>query len=200
MTGTVGPGVRAFFALALPDEMRAHLAGVCQSLRSEIGEESRPRFTLPDQYHLTSKFVGTVTEASVATLRKVLRACAPDTAPECTLQGLGTFGSAVHARVLHVDVSDPSGAISALAQSLESMVHARLGIAPEAREYHPHITLARFGRGADVRDLLQRSSLEPLTLSAKSLGLYGSVQTAQGSRYTVLDEVGYGPSGSGSGI
>jgi 2'-5' RNA ligase len=66
---------------------------------------------------------------------------------------------------------------------------ARVGIEPDRRAFHPHITLARLGRSYGPADgFLARSgtvSTAPFRLDA--FGLYESRLTPEGAVYTELE-------------
>src|SRR4051812_28165698 len=106
--------------------------------------EERLRWTTPDQWHVTLRFLGSVPEAepvaaafSAAELPSGVIAVAGPT--------LGRFGS----RVLHI----PVDGLDALASAVIAAT-AHLGEPPDPRPFHGHVTLARSrGRGGPVVDL-----------------------------------------------
>ena len=60
---------------------------------------------------------------------------------EVRLAGLGRFPERGKARVLWAGLDDPAGGLARLAAALEEGLASH--VRPEARPYHPHLTLAR---------------------------------------------------------
>jgi 2'-5' RNA ligase len=66
---------------------------------------------------------------------------------------------------------------------------ARLGLEPEHRAFHPHITVARLGRGSGPVDafLAKSGSVTSLPFHVDSIGLYESRLTPDGAQYEELE-------------
>lgn len=125
--------IRAFLALALPETVRSALT-VQQFLLP------LPRKTDPAGFHLTLVFLGEVAEPALeAADEEFLRLKLAPFA--LTVQGLGLFGGE-RPRVAWAGVA-PSDPLMHLQAKAEQAVR-RAGITPEARRFHPHITLGRF--------------------------------------------------------
>jgi 2'-5' RNA ligase len=115
------------------------------------GVPGGPRWTVPDRWHLTLLFLGTVPAERVPAL---VAGAGPvvATAPRMTvrLAGGGRFGSLRRPQVAWAGLAgdtaplvDLAGRLAALARSLHLPV--------EDRPFHPHLTLGRWrpGRPAD---------------------------------------------------
>ena len=168
---------RLFVALALPEEVRARLAGLAAGIRG-----ARP--VPAHQLHLTLRFIGEVTEAVGAQVEAELaRASAP--AFELAIRGAGAFGRPP--RTLWAGVAPPEE-VAALAAQVERAVVVS-GLPPEERPFSPHVTLARL-KGAppfQVRDFLEAHrtlASEPFAIT--EVRLYGSVLSSKGAEHTVL--------------
>jgi len=191
------PGrMRVFYAVGLPDEVHSHVGKAQHALKEAHAESElleRPRWTVPAQHHVTLKFVGALRRDCLMTLKEVLREASARSRLSLAVSNLGAFGSPARARVLHAEVEDPSGELTAFACDLEAAVEERFGVPRETRKYRPHVTLARFRSGADVRGLLEAVPFEPLPFEATKVRLYESVflkeRGSTRGRYTVLDEV-----------
>ncbi len=99
-----------------------------------------------EQLHLTLRFVGEVERPVAEDLAHALGAVrfAPFT---LRIAGVGRFDH--HRRgILWAGIA-PRAPVAALAAKVERACIA-VGLAPEHRAYHPHITLARWGTGAGV--------------------------------------------------
>ncbi len=137
--------VRSF--LALPrDRMWVEAArGLLSRVRPALPEAS---WTRESSWHLTLKFLGEISRERARAFAEALRPEALATVPgELDTDGAIVFPPRGPARVLGVGFS-PS---EALARVVELAVAAerlarRVGVAPEDREFHPHVTLARLRR------------------------------------------------------
>ena len=105
---------------------------------------------------------------------------------ELELGLLGCFPERGRPRILWAGVeSDP--ALTALAASLEHTARG-LGLEPETREFHPHLTLARRRRGE--RATLPEGLTAPLaavSFAVSEVILFQSVLHPGGARYTALE-------------
>lgn len=130
---TSEPTLRTFLGIALPP----HLA---LSLAEAVPPASPWRPTRPENLHLTLRFLGAVTSPTLADLTAHLAALEH---PPLSVQ-LAHAGIFPQAGVLMLNVL-PSPALLQL-QHLTEAAAQHMGIPPEPRPYHPHITLARAPR------------------------------------------------------
>jgi 2'-5' RNA ligase len=108
----------------------------------------------PAGYHVTLKFLGwTRPEAIEAVVDAIDRVAVGARAFTFKTARLGAFDSVDKATVVWAGVEEPTGALAQLAASLETALEA-IGYAPEARPYHPHVTLARLREIRAVKDLV----------------------------------------------
>lgn len=135
-----------------------------------------------DQMHLTLRYIGEVDTHCADELAERLRAAAmPGFA--LTIAGTGIFEKKGVAHTLWAGL-DPSPELARLHQRVERICIA-CGIAPEARKYHPHVTLARLNRAAGplVPFLARTASLRLGPWQADSYILYESTLRPTGSIY-----------------
>lgn len=188
--------MRLFLALDLPGEMRDRVAGVLARLQGSL---SGWRFVGAEGLHVTLRFLGEVDESIEGRGRDAWRECAGRTGPfRLRLAGIGTFPEGRRARVLWLGASEapPEGRLAVLAASLESAARS-LGLAPETRPFHAHVTLARASdRPADVpardREVLLGE------IEAREVVLFRSRLGRGGARYEALATfpLGAGPASS----
>jgi 2'-5' RNA ligase len=133
--------MRLFLGLTLPRDIRTRLAGLCSGVPGA-------RWVSPENLHLTLRFIGEVEEETarevtiyVSRIRHVPF--------DLTCKGVGYFGSRRRVRSLWVGVK-PSSPLMVLQKKIETLLQ-RAGLAPERRNFTPHITLARFKSGACER-------------------------------------------------
>lgn len=143
----------------------------------------------PENVHLTLVFLGEQPRRALEDLHAALLKI--DFAPfELTLKGVGAFGGR-DARLAYADVSD-SAPLRRLQSKLE--VAARQAeMEVETRKYTPHVTIARWGRGAVSADRLaayieQRSLFAAPPFRVEAFGLYRSDLGRGGPHYELLAE------------
>jgi 2'-5' RNA ligase len=142
--------MRLFLGIDLPDQVRKHLDDLCGTLRY-----LRVSAIPPQNLHITLKFLGEAEEAAVPPLCEALRGLtslepARVWADRCEL--LPTRGPV---RVVAAGLGGDVGKLRTLHLAVEKACE-REGFAPEARQYLPHVTLARARDGLTphVRDEL----------------------------------------------
>jgi 2'-5' RNA ligase len=169
--------IRAFFGLPVPDEQRKELdtyLAACAVVAPEF------RWTPAANLHLTVRFIGSV-ELSVAEGIADRLAERPFAGFELQLGGVGTFKRGRLVRVVWLQVRAGADAARQLAEQVEAEC-VRAGLAPEARPFQPHLTLARARprEGAVLPTLPDPPELQPwrateLILYRSQLGRAGSV-------------------------
>jgi 2'-5' RNA ligase len=188
--------VRLFLALALPDDLRGEVARSLSALR-----ESLPgwRFVGIEALHVTLRFLGEVEASLDARGREAWRAVARDASPlRLRIGGIGTFPAGRRARVLWLGAEEmpPEGRVAALAASLESAALA-LGLRPETREFHAHVTLARaIARSGAMAPADPGGPLGEFV--ARRIVLFRSVLGRGGARYEEIEAfpLGFGDAAS----
>tara|TARA_R110000868_G_scaffold34422_11_gene124404 strand:- start:52 stop:591 length:540 start_codon:yes stop_codon:yes gene_type:complete len=142
---------RLFSAIGLPDSACEPLMALQSGLP---GASWRPRENL----HLTLRFFGDVDERKAEDLEFEL---AKITAPafELTLQGAGWFGR-LEPHALWIG-TEPNAALLALQAQCERAAR-RAGLAPETRNFVPHVTLA----------YLRKTPVEALARFTQALGTF----------------------------
>jgi 2'-5' RNA ligase len=169
--------LRLFAAIEVPGEIAEELAHRQTGLP---GARWRPT----ELMHITLRFFGQVSEPVAADLDAEL-ARTPGKPFTLALEGAGCFAErAVWAGVRE---SEP---LKILAGRCESAAR-RAGVKPEARKYHPHLTLA-YLRGAEPEKAAAWVAKHNLLRSPDFLvtwfGLYSSWSGPDGSRYDLERE------------
>lgn len=167
--------MRLFVGLDLPDNIKA-------ALLASMGGVAGARWQTAAQLHLTLRFIGEVdrhqaNDIAAALDRVNIR---PFTAE---LAEPGLFEHRGRIDTLWVGVR-PAEALAALARSINAAL-ASAGVAPDARAFLPHITLAR-GRGMIGATGWPQSSIPRLGWTVAQFALFESRMGKDGSDYTVL--------------
>jgi len=176
---------RLFLAAALIEDARHALA---TRLEAMIPGGAPGRVVPIANWHVTLRFLGTVTEVRrdrlLATLDEDI-----DGAPfTVRLTGLGAFPKPSRATVLWVGVDDPTGGLERLAGRCEEAARA-VGLEPEERPFHPHVTLARIRPALSVAALIDGTVKAGVRFRVDVVTLYRTLTGGKGARYEVADTI-----------
>ena len=183
--------LRTFIAVEIPPHVQKKIQQETEPLRKAIGA-SLVRWVPVQNIHLTLKFLGDVSPASVDILTQMLRAEADSyLAFDMHVSGLGSFPSLRRPRVLYIGMQAPAE-LEALYRGIESAC-ARLGYESEGRDFSPHLTLGRVKQDASaldqqkIRRALEETKIDSLgTARVDSVHLYKSDLKPSGSVYTQI--------------
>jgi 2'-5' RNA ligase len=125
--------IRLFVAIDLPQTVRRELRQLCAGVPGA-------KWLAADQFHLTLRFIGSVDGAVFADIAYALAAISMP-ALDLRCAGVGSWGDKSRAHLLWAGI-EPNAALDNLQAKIESTL-VRAGIAPERRNFHPHVTLAR---------------------------------------------------------
>jgi 2'-5' RNA ligase len=146
--------VRAFWAIELPEELRAALAREGRAL----AQASRGvRVAREGSIHLTLAFLGEVHEEHVDRLTRSVAAALQDREPlRFGLAGAGRFPPRGAPRVAWIGVGEGREGCVDIASRV-ALACGRAGYPGDPRSFHPHVTVARFqGGGAALAAALDR--------------------------------------------
>ncbi|WP_443747223.1 RNA 2',3'-cyclic phosphodiesterase [Asticcacaulis solisilvae] len=163
---------RLFVAIDPPADIKTRLIAAMDGVAGA-------RWQTAAQLHLTLRFIGDISDETAGRIAQALAAI-DHPRFDLTVSGSGAFENALWAALA------PNPALSGLQAKIEAaMVMA--GLAPEARAYIPHITLARLNRGADCQTFLDRTrDLACPPFAVTEFCLYDSQLTPDGSVYTII--------------
>jgi RNA 2',3'-cyclic 3'-phosphodiesterase len=179
--------VRAFFAVPSDPGWIESARDLLGRIRPTLPEAS---WTRPESWHLTLRFLGDVSReflaAFAAEVSRVVAGCA---ALDLSTGAAVIFPPGGPARVLGVGFGPEVAGLSELAAHAERIV-TRLGLAPERRAFHPHVTFARLRRGWPVEAIrCFRDHVGGWTFPiwpVRSCVLYESRLTPQGAVHTPI--------------
>lgn len=163
--------VRLFVALQPPASAVALLDALPRPVVPRV------RWTTPEQWHVTLRFLG---ECAADEVAAALGTATWPAAPEAVL---GADVRAFGRELLHV----PVGGVEALAAAVVQAT-AAIGKPPPVRPFTGHLTLARARRGGDVRPLVRASALaHEVRWRADEVVLMVSELRPSGARYSVVE-------------
>jgi 2'-5' RNA ligase len=169
---------RLFVAIRPPEEVRDLLLDTMEGLAGLRWQED-------EQLHLTLRFVGEVERPLAEDLAAALASLR--FAPFAVrIAGVGRFD---HRRrgALWAGV-EPRAPLAALAAKVER-VCVGVGLPPEQRAFHPHVTLARWGRGAGASldpFLARHAALRSDAFTIEAVTLYESRLGRDGAHYEAV--------------
>ncbi|HEY8591529.1 MAG TPA: RNA 2',3'-cyclic phosphodiesterase [Sphingomicrobium sp.] len=170
---------RLFVAIRPPEPIR-------DLLIDAMDDGADFRWQDEEQLHLTLRFVGEVERPVAEDLAHALSRISAD-AFELRIAAAGRFeqrsSGALWAGV------EPKPPVAALAAKVERVCQS-VGLEPERRAFHPHITLARWKgrRTREVADFLDRNrglSSDPFTVD--SFALFESRLSRHGAQYQTVE-------------
>lgn len=135
--------LRLFLAIPMPDEVLAGLRRLQLELQPLLPPRA-VRWTKPEQFHLTLKFLGGVPAPDIEALSRAVRTVC-DSAPPMRLraEGTGFFPDARSPRVFRVDIKSVDALLAEFQRRLDSAVQS-FAEKKETKKFTAHVTLARF--------------------------------------------------------
>lgn len=198
--GGAPAALRLFVAIVLPENIKEEIEKAQKRFRSALAGNS-VRWTGRDQFHLTLKFLGNITESRAAALIETLRDVGRHfPAMNLRAERIGFFPDVRRPRVLWAGVHDEKGVLPQFQRAVESAVtgfiaeSAAVGRREHVSEekFVGHITLGRIPR-------INRGEAEALSGAARAMSapffgewlteafeLIRSELSSAGSRYTTL--------------
>jgi 2'-5' RNA ligase len=152
---------RLFVAIPMPETVRNEITGVQQEMRRLVSRDA-VRWTKPEQFHLTLRFLGDVPVERASALQEAVNAaCADVPALRLRAQGLGFFPNARSPRVIWAGVNDGEARLAALQKRIEDALQS-FAEKPAAEKFAGHVTLGRV-------KFLNRSEIEKLAAHAQAV-------------------------------
>jgi len=180
--------VRAFFAVELAAELRREAGDVSSALRSRVEPGIEVRWTRPEGWHVTLRFLGEFVARRLAELLVAARQSVAGLAPfELRLASAIAFPPR-RARVLALDLA-PHPPLAQLAGALERVAVTH-GFEPETRAFKPHLTLGRVRSGQlGAREIAGVAADGVAVQTVRDIVLFRSELHSSGARYTPLERV-----------
>jgi 2'-5' RNA ligase len=186
--------IRSFIAIELPDELKAGLDRLQDSLKS--GGQRGVKWVNPYSIHLTLKFLGDIETDRTDAIVRAMEASVQGIPPfRLEVKDLGVFPNLRRAQVIWAGVSGEVDRLSQLQQRLESNL-TPLGFTAETRRFTPHLTLARLRNQASLAERQNMGQLISNTrfdttynIEVKAINLMRSQLTREGAIYHRISSV-----------
>ena len=145
--------IRSFLAIELPRAILKRIEEVQDELRQSLSDV---RWVNPEKIHLTLKFFGNIEEGRIEPIVKSIEELIHATSPfHLILRGVGAFPHLKNPRVIWMGLREGEEALTSFQKQLEIQLK-NIGIQPEDRPFHPHLTLGRMRSHKGKEDLLTR--------------------------------------------
>lgn len=183
--------MRLFFAVTIPEGIIARVQAVQQELRAVIGDDG-VRWTRPEQFHYTLKFLGEQPIKRAYEAIEVAQTLCDEQAPfALILGGIGAFPNNERPSVLWLGAHAGGDTLVDLAERLDAALFRRR-FRREPRPHKAHLTLARIksyaGEAAAARLLRNHRVGELGSFVVDRFVLMESILKPDGSEYTVVEE------------
>lgn len=186
--------LRLFFAVWVPPDCGDVIWRELAPLRRRA---PGVRWTPPDSYHVTLRFLGDVEPERVAPLSALLDEAARVPRVPIRLHGLGAFPSKGPPSVIWIGAESPT--LASLHLRLEEGLDP-LGFQAEKRAFHPHLTVGRLrARKGAVSIRAAETAPSARAFVVDRLHLVSSDLRPSGPRYTFLHTAGMS-GGPGDGL
>ncbi len=169
---------RLFVAIDLPESTRQLFAALDPHVRGV-------RWTNPAQMHLTLSFLGEVPDETNLALQEKLRAISFG-AFFLPIVGVGTFSTRGAPKIIWIGVGKAHPHLFQIYKRVQEAALA-VGLEPELRSWHPHITIARCKdvSAQSLRKFLQaHANFDAGMVHVEDFHLYSSKLTPAGPIHT----------------
>lgn len=178
--------MRLFVGLDLPPEVIQAL----ESFQSRLRPLAKLSWSPPANLHVTTKFIGEWPQERLDEVNQALRSLGPRPPITVRVRGLGFFPNERGPRVFWAGI-DAQPELHQLARQTDEAL-GTLGVEREAREYAPHLTLARIRVQVPLQRLTaeveKHRAIEFGQFTADRFFLYLSQRGTGASVYTKLSE------------
>lgn len=167
---------RLFIAVPIDERWREQLTQQCTLLQLKLPFQ---KWTHPDDYHITLKFLGDTSVDQIQHIQKLLLNVSEATSPfELTEKGWGIFGSYTAPSILWAGVGGDLTSLNSLQQKVD-LCMIELGFPHENRVFNPHLTIARRYKGkgplaSPISEHLPVTSQLPIQWTVTEIKLYQS--------------------------
>jgi 2'-5' RNA ligase len=173
--------MRTFIAIELPEAVKTSLGALVDRLR---GAGVRVSWVKPESMHLTLRFLGDIDAEHVDQLRAILHDAYKGIVPfTLSVRETGAFPNPRRPSVIWVGVEPLEGGLATVQMAAESAARA-IGLPPEDRPFHPHLTLARIKDSGTAGPLMacfeQERGFDAGDFAVGSVSLFSSQLTPHG--------------------
>jgi RNA 2',3'-cyclic 3'-phosphodiesterase len=131
--------LRLFIAIEIPEQIKREIGELIDVLKKH---DTDIKWIMPDNIHLTLKFLGATSDSLVLKIRESLTTAVSSCEPfSITIQSAGAFPNDKYPRVLWTGIID-SHLLKDLRDRIENSL-SMIGFQRDDKEFHPHLTIGR---------------------------------------------------------
>lgn len=183
--------LRLFLAIDIDNNLKEKIILVKEQLEQILPQI---KWTKPDTWHLTIKFLGETKKNKVDEIKKLCKDIAIKYSSfDIILKNISAFPNLRMPRVIFIDTEIPKE-LEKIFEEIEDKLSV-LGFKKEDRKFHPHLTLARL---KDIKPFLKDNEkiIEKIgeigrkihfSMIAKEIVLYQSILSSKGPTYTKIE-------------
>lgn len=150
--------IRAFLAVVPPPNAQQAVSTLSENLQN-LPDSNAIRWSRSNAHHITLEFLGDIEEVTLALVKSVISDVVRRMSPfRIRLSALKAFPGWRKMRVLVVGIDDPKDELLQLQSGIAAALR-NSGFEPDARAYHPHLTLGRVRKGMPANLILRLSSV-----------------------------------------
>ena len=186
--------IRTFISVEVGAEVLWVLRKFQRDLEELISKDAI-RWVVPEQMHLTLRFLGGIGADTLAPLEAALREiCASSPGFRLRAAGLGGFPSLRSPRVIWVGLQGDLPVLQILQTRIEEATR-HWGQPPEARDFRPHLTLGRVRETATSQSRRIGETLQTVTVPdfgewpVNEIRLMRSKLSPKGAQHSVLASI-----------
>ncbi len=179
--------MRAFIAIDLAPEMKDKLAALVNRLKP-LGKNIK--WTARENYHLTLKFLGEISESEMEDIKKLLNVITGrHQSFKLRLKGTGSFPSGSNrVRIIWAGLEEVEELLT-LQQEIEIELEKK-GFPRENRPFSPHLTIGRAKHPEKqerlASELSKNNQLELGSMEVREIIFFQSILHPEGPEYRVL--------------
>jgi 2'-5' RNA ligase len=182
------PPVRLFIAVETPPDIRSAIADLCSTLKRSGADV---RWESSDKFHITLRFLGDTDPGLLPDFVTMIEGVAARRARfRIRYGGVGCFPHQRDPRIIWVGVDDPDGELTTVQREIESGCRA-LGVLPEPKAFHAHVTIGRVKlrrHPASLLAMMESATFDGLSATIGSICLMKSTLQPGGSAYSTLNQ------------
>ena len=181
--------MRVFVAIELPEDAKRALGDLIDRLRASGATAT---WVNAETMHLTLRFLGEIDDAQLALYRTRLAEAYLETrAFSLTVEGVSAFPNLRRPSVFWAGVTTDGPELAYVQEAAERAAQA-IGLEPEPKAFHPHVTLARVKEREQGARLAARVPAEEAFAAGEfavaAVTLFQSRLTPQGPVHTPIQE------------
>jgi 2'-5' RNA ligase len=177
--------IRSFIAVEMPEQVRSEITKIIKSFAKD---DFSVKWVKYENLHITLLFLGdTNNDFLNKGIELFTNIAKTEKSFEMSLQNIGAFPNQRSPRVIWIGVETGAQELTNLQEKIET-AFTTIGHKPEARKFHPHLTIGRARDSMSNPERVFNTQYKSISFPIKSVVLFKSTLTPQGPIYEKLKE------------